>query len=105
VVRERTAKNRFSWALKSTAEWCCRHRHTPLDEQQKAPGLKMRGHYGYYDRLGKRARLDAFHAGVSFIWKKWLGRRSQRRLYWKGMYRLLRRFRLPKPARRRLRPA
>jgi hypothetical protein len=105
VVRERTAKNRFSRALKSISEWCCRHRHTPLEEQQKALGLKLRGHYGYYGRLGNRGRLQAFEAQVIFIWKKWLGRRSQRPLYWKGMYRILRRFPLPKPALRRLRTA
>jgi group II intron reverse transcriptase/maturase len=99
VVRERTAKNRFSRALKSISEWCCRHRHTSLEEQQKALSLKLRGHYGYYGRRGNRGRLQTFHARVIFIWKQWLGRRSQRPLYWKGMYRLLRRFPLPAPVR------
>jgi RNA-directed DNA polymerase len=105
VVRERTAKNRFSRALRNISEWCSRHMHAPLEEQQKALALKLRGHYGYYGRVGNRGRLLTFLARVVFIWKRWLGRRSQRPLYWKGMYRLLRRFPLPKPAVLRLRPA
>lgn len=101
VVRERTAKTRFSRALKSISEWCGRHRHTPLEEQQKALGLKLRGHYGYYGRIGNRGRLWTFLRQVIFIWKRWLGRRSQRPLYWRVMARLLQRFPLPTPARPR----
>jgi RNA-directed DNA polymerase len=79
--------------------------HAPLEEQQKALALELRGHYGYYGRVGNRGRLLTFLARVIFIWKQWLGRRSQRPLYWKGMYRLLRRFPLPRPVQLRLRPA
>jgi group II intron reverse transcriptase/maturase len=99
VVRERTAKNRFSRALKSISEWCCRNRHAPLEDQQRALGLKLRGHYGYYGRTGNRGRLWAFMGRVIYTWKRWLGRRSQRPLYWRGMARLLQRYPLPTPAR------
>jgi len=99
VVRERTMKSRFSRALRSISEWCCRHRHAPLEEQQKALSLKLRGHYGYYGRIGNRGRLWTFLYRVVATWKRWLGRRSQRPLYWKGMCRLLQRFPLPTPAR------
>jgi hypothetical protein len=98
VVRERTAKNRFRRALGVLSEWCKRHRHAPLAEQQKALNAKLRGHYGYYGRIGNRGQLWTFLRRAIREWKRALARRSQRPLYWKRMYRLLERFPLLTPA-------
>lgn len=97
VVRERTAKDRFRRGLQSIAEWCRRHRHTPLSEQQKGIGAKLRGHYGYFGRSGNRRRLwDFLHVAVRAWWRG-LRRRSQRGLSWERMYRLLEHYPLPLP--------
>lgn len=98
VVRERTAKDRFRRALVSLSEWCKRNRHLPLEQQQKVLSTKLRGHYGYFGRIGNRAQLWTFLRRAIREWKRWLGRRSQRGLSWKRMYRLLRRHPLLTPA-------
>jgi group II intron reverse transcriptase/maturase len=102
VVRERTAKDRFRTALQRIAEWCGLHRHAPLEVQQRALGVKLRGHYGYFGRIGNRGRLWHFLYAASRAWWRGLRRRSQRGLSWAAMYRLLQRYPLQTPAQRRL---
>jgi RNA-directed DNA polymerase len=97
VVRERTAKDRFQRGLQRISEWCRRYRHEPLEEQQKALGAKLRGHYGYYGRIGNRGRLWDFMRVAVRAWWRGLRRRSQRGLSWMKMYRLLQRYPLPSP--------
>ncbi|HXP71815.1 MAG TPA: hypothetical protein VOA88_21255, partial [Candidatus Dormibacteraeota bacterium] len=36
--------------LKTITEWCQKHRHEPVDAQQKTLSAKLRGHYQYYGR-------------------------------------------------------
>jgi RNA-directed DNA polymerase len=103
VVRERTAKDRFRRALVSLSEWCKRHRHAPLEQQQKALNAKLRGHYGYFGRIGNRHQLWVFLRRATREWKRWLDRRSHHPLTWLRMYRLLKRFPLVTPA--QVRPA
>jgi hypothetical protein len=58
----------------------------------------MRGHYAYYGMTGNGASLEQFWEGVKRIWKKWLGRRSQRAYFkWAAFVRLMQRYPLPKP--------
>jgi RNA-directed DNA polymerase len=101
VVRLRTADDRFRKALRSISQWCKAHLHAPLAMQWKALNAKLRGHYGYYDRVGNRARLWVFHDQVVREWRRRLSRRSQRGLSWVAMSRLLQRYPLltPKQAR------
>jgi group II intron reverse transcriptase/maturase len=98
VVRERTAKDRFRGALHRLAVWCRLHRHAPLDEQQKALSVKLRGHYDYYGRRNNRSRIWDFLRVATRGWWRALRRRSQRGLSWAAMYRLLRRYPLLTPA-------
>jgi group II intron reverse transcriptase/maturase len=98
VVRERTAKDRFQRGLKRISEWCKRHRHAPLEDQRKALNAKLRGHYGYYDRIGNRARLWSFLRMAIREWRRWLARRSQKPLPWRRMHRLMERYSLLTPA-------
>ena len=43
VVKRKTAKDRFSRALKAIGQWCRNHRHWTLREQQAALSRKLRG--------------------------------------------------------------
>ena len=79
-----------------------RARHVPLAKQTRTLGQKMAGHFNYYGIRGNSEALKRFHYEVRRLWKKWLGRRSQRaRMTWEKFNRLLQRYPLP-PA--RLRP-
>jgi RNA-directed DNA polymerase len=103
VVRTRTAKDRFQRTLVNIDQWCKLHRHAPLIEQQQMLNAKLRGHYGYYRRIGNVGRLWSLLHWAGRIWRRWLSRRSQRaRLTWPAMNRLLQRYPLVMPG---LRPA
>jgi len=97
VIRRRTAKDRFARALTRVWDWCRIHRHQPMKEQWRTLVQKVRGHYGYYGIIGNSWALDRFHGEVRRIWKRWLGRRSQRGfLNWKEMARVLEEYPLPR---------
>jgi RNA-directed DNA polymerase len=96
VVRRRTARDRFRRALRKIADWCRRHYHRPLGEQQKALGQKLRGHDAYYGITGNHRLLARFHYAVRRLWRKWLRRRNrQQRLPWARYLELLKRFPFP----------
>jgi hypothetical protein len=82
VVRERTAKDRFRKGLQRIYEWCRDNRHAPLVVQQRALGAKLRGHYGYFGRIGNRSQLWDFLHQAARAWWRGLRRRSQRGLSW-----------------------
>jgi len=98
VVKRKTAKKRFSRALKSVKHWGKRNRHLILTQQHQALISKLKGHYGYYGITGNYTALSSFRREVLRIWRKWLGRRSQRAyLNWDRVNELLRIFPLPEP--------
>jgi group II intron reverse transcriptase/maturase len=100
VIKQKTAKSRFSRGLKRIGEWARINRHMPIREQHKMLCLKLRGHYGYYGITGNSIALSNFKWRVERIWRKWLSRRSQksrRKMNWGVMSRLLERFPLPPP--------
>lgn len=98
VVRQKTAKDRFSRALRRVSEWCRRSRHQPVKTQQKTLGRKLRGHYAYFGITGNYPALDALYQETKRIWRKWLGRRSNDGyITWEKMTGLLKRLPLPLP--------
>lgn len=98
VVKRRTAKDRFSRAIRTIARWCRKARHWPIEDQHRALTLKLRGHYNYYGITGNSPCLAAFDYAVQRVWRKWLNRRSQRgRMTWQRFARLLARYPLPAP--------
>lgn len=98
VIKQKTAKSRFSRAVKKIAEWCRVARHWPIAEQAKVLRWKLRGHYGYYGIAGNAKALSRFYEEVLRRWHKWLSRRSQRGfLEWEAFRRLLRGHPLPLP--------
>jgi RNA-directed DNA polymerase len=96
VVKQRTASDRFSRALKRVAEWCRRNRHQKVKQQWEMLGAKLRGHFGYFGLPGNSVALARFRFEVKCAWRKWLNRRSQRAcMPWDRMNKLLERYPLP----------
>src|SRR5438128_3912342 len=78
VVKQRTARSRFSRALTRIADWCRKHLHQPLAEQCRRLGQKLRGHFAYYGITGNMEALQRFHREVTRTWYKWLARRQRK---------------------------
>lgn len=98
VVKKRTAKDRFSRALRRIRDWCDRHRHEDVEAQHRALSQKLNGHYAYYGVTSNYASLARFWYETKAIWRKWLSRRSQKGLVsWQAMHRMLERNPLPRP--------
>jgi len=98
VVKRKTARDRFSRALKRVADWCRQNRHQPVREQRQALARKLVGHFGYFGITGNYVALHRFREGVQHAWRKWLSRRSNRaRMTWDKMGKLLQRYPLPQP--------
>ena len=96
VVRQITAKGRFTRALKTVHEWCKANRHRPLDEQHQHLARVIRGHCGYYGLTGNSKRLSGFRYWVIRHWRKALARRSRKgRVTWDRMKDILNRYPLP----------
>ena len=98
VVQRKTAKSRFSRALKRVNDWCRRHRHWRVADQHVALSQKVRGHYAYYGITGNARALNRYRYEVERLWCKWLGRRSwSGRMTWERFERLRQRYGLPPP--------
>jgi RNA-directed DNA polymerase len=98
VVKKKTAKDRFSRALKRISEWCCANRHLPIKEQHAALARKLRGHDAYFGVTGNSRALSALRHHVRRTWHRWLARRSWKTAWtWARMRALLARLPLPPP--------
>ena len=99
VVKLKTAKDRFTRAVRSIDKWCHDNRHLSLAEQQQKLNQKLRGHYAYYGVTGNSDALNRFRQEVENRWRKWLNRRNNiRSMHWQKFCALLRRYPLA-PAR------
>jgi hypothetical protein len=76
VIIRRTAKSRFSRALKGLSLWMRENRHEPIREQHRVLSMKLRGHFNYYGIPGNHPTLDTFRYWARRLWFKWLSRRS-----------------------------
>jgi len=97
IVKQQTAKDRFSRALHRLSEWCRWHRHDPLETQHQMLTKKLNGHYAYYGITSNFDRIARFFFMARRVWRTALARRSQQRLPWRTMLKLLERFPLPAP--------
>jgi len=96
VIKRKTARGRFTRAVRAVYQWCKANRHQPLQEQQRILSQKMRGHYAYYGLTGNYYLLSGFQSMVNRIWRKWLGRRKRDgQLCWDHFNGLLKRYPLP----------
>lgn len=82
VIKRKTAKSRFRRGLKAIAEWCRGAMHRPLPEQHEILSQKLKGHNAYYGITGNAWMLSRFRREVIAVWKRALGRRSQKGLTW-----------------------
>lgn len=90
AVKRKTAKSRFSRAMRSIAQWCRFNRHRSIWEQQRTLCQKLRGHYAYYGITGNSSALSAFRTAVVRTWRTWLSRRNRERsMTWPVFNRLL----------------
>jgi RNA-directed DNA polymerase len=88
VIKRKTAKSRFSRAVRRFGEWCRANRHLPLGEQQRQLTQKLRGQDAYYGITHNMPALERLRRMVTRIWYKWLRRRShagRRRHNWDWM--------------------
>jgi len=91
TVHVKTIGKRLRRGLKAITEWCQKHRHEPVDAQQKTLNAKLRGHYQYYGRPTNGHSLRQFYRSVRRIWKQWLSRRTRGRwLTWERYDKILR---------------
>lgn len=98
VVKQRTAGDRLSRALRRVRELCRRDMHRPLREQQQALASRLRGHYAYFGITGNFQAIHAMYRTARRIWRKWLGRRSRDGyVTWEKMNGILERLPLPAP--------
>ena len=99
VLGFKTRKARLRRAIVGIAEWCRRHRHWPVKEQNAAVTRRIQGHFNYFGVNGNLQSLRKVRLAVTRAWYKWLRRRSQRtRLNWRRFNDdLLRSFPLPAP--------
>ena len=93
IIKQKTASDRFSRAVRSIDSWCQANRHISIREQQQKLNEKLRGHYAYYGVTGNSAALSRFLWEVERRWRKWLYRRNRlRSLNWSAFRRLLQRY-------------
>jgi group II intron reverse transcriptase/maturase len=98
VIRQRTASDRFTRALKRLSTWCRMNRHGPVRWQHQQLVWKLRGHDNYYGLSGNYGALQRFHHAARRVWRRWLHRRSQKaRMGWERFAQLLERYPWPRP--------
>lgn len=96
VVKRKTARSRFTRAVRMIARWCRMNRHLSLSEQHRALSQKLQGHYAYYGITGNSRALVRFREQVRRWWRKWLGRRKRGNpMTWPRFAKLLERYPLP----------
>jgi hypothetical protein len=64
VVQRKTARTRFSRALRQLGDWCRRNRHLPVAVQQRVLSRKLRGHDAYYGITGNARALASRCSGA-----------------------------------------
>jgi RNA-directed DNA polymerase len=93
VVKLKTAKDRFTRAVRSIDHWCRDNRHLPIQDQHTKLNEKLRGHYAYYGVTGNSAALARFLHEVGPRWRRWLNRRNNiRSMTWERFLVILRRY-------------
>jgi len=63
VVKRKTAKDRFSRALRGIGQWCRKHRHWKVRDQHAVLSRRLRGHYAYYGVM-RIPVMPITHSGV-----------------------------------------
>ena len=98
VVKQKTARSRFTRTMHRISEWCRRNRHRPIAEQHEYLVRQLRGHDGYFGVIGNMHALARLRYEVMTVWRWWLSRRSRTAgMNWDRFLALLKRYPLPPP--------
>ena len=98
VVKRKTQVKRMVRKLKAIREEMRQRMHAPVREQHRWLCRVLRGHYRYYGVIFNSRALRAFQTCVVKLWRKTLGKRSQKgHVTWAAYNRLLTVFPLPEP--------
>jgi hypothetical protein len=98
VVKRKTQVKRLVRKLKAIREDMLGRMHTPVREQHRWLRQVLRCHYQYYGVIFNYRALRMFKDCVVRLWRKILGKRSQKgRVTWASYNRLLTAFPLPEP--------
>jgi group II intron reverse transcriptase/maturase len=97
VVKQRTAKTRFTRSLQRVKDRCRRMMHDPIEKQHREMSAILRGHNNYFGITGNGDALASFRYYAERIWGRSLARRSGRRFAWQQFRPLLKRRTLPLP--------
>jgi hypothetical protein len=93
IADARPAPSYVTGPTKSPSGYVVVSRRPPSSKVSAVPV----GHDAYYDITGNSRMLATLRHWTARIWRKWLGRRSNRRWTWEKMKRLLAAFPLPAP--------
>lgn len=97
-VMVKTMSKRLIRGLKRVRVICKDRRHRSLPEQYDHLRSILMGHYNYYGRISNFRSIAKFHDEIQYIWRKWLGRRSNNdHMNWNKMEKILKKYSLPKP--------
>ena len=98
MVKRKTQATRLVRKLRALREDMLRRMHAPVREQHRWLCQVLRGHYQYYGVIFNYSSLRAFKDCVVRLWRKTLGKRSQKgRVTWASYSRLLAALPLPEP--------
>ena len=97
VVKQRTAKDRFSRAAKRLKEQCRRMRHVPIAHQHRTLCAMLRGHFNYFGITGNSDALRGVLHEARRHWQRSLARRNGHGFKGPQFLKLLERFPLPLP--------
>jgi RNA-directed DNA polymerase len=94
----KTQRGRLRRAFRAASDWCRRQRHLPVDVQHASLTRRLQGHINYFGVNGNLLCVRKVVQETEVIWRRWLGRRSQRgRMSWKRFREILERYPLPRP--------
>lgn len=92
-VKRRTVRKRVRASLAELKVELLRRRHRAIPEQGRWLSRVLRGHYAYYAVPGNIHAMGQFRTQIERLWRRALGRRSQRAtINWERMRRLSRRW-------------
>ena len=99
IVNRTTSRAKFQKKCKELNAWLKAVRNmVKTKEWWPILKAKLRGHYQYYGVSGNMAAIQRYHTVALRLTRKWLNRRSQRKVYsWKCFTEYLKHYPLPTP--------
>jgi group II intron reverse transcriptase/maturase len=98
TVAFNTRRERLARAIRLVADWCRGHLHLSVKQQHVALVRRIQGHMNYFGVTGNIRSIQRLVFHARRVWRKWLGRRSQRGwIRWDRFIEIEKRCPLPRP--------